>query len=70
MTSIEFEKMCQPYNLKYRDIFGYVPCRGDYTCGREDYFKALHTAVEKKIELCELVTKRKNVSYTDYNILY
>ena len=30
MNSIEFGKKCRPYNIQYRDVFGYVPCRDDY----------------------------------------
>lgn len=41
MTSIEFGKICQPFNLEYRAIFGYVPCRGDYICNQEEYLEAL-----------------------------
>ena len=41
MNSIEFGKKCKPYNIQYRDIFGYVPCRDDYTCRQDEYFDAL-----------------------------
>lgn len=34
LTSIEFGKKCRPYNIQYRDIFGYVPCRDDFLMGR------------------------------------
>ena len=40
MNSIEFGKMCRPYNIKYREIFGYVPCKEDYVCSQEEYFEA------------------------------
>lgn len=28
MNSVEFGKKCRPHNIKYRDIFGYVPLQG------------------------------------------
>lgn len=59
MNSIEFGKKCRPYNIKYRDIFGYVPCRGDYQCNQEDYYEALMKAIETRKELSELVPKRE-----------
>ena len=30
MNSIKFGKKCRFYNIQYKEIFGYVPCRGDY----------------------------------------
>ena len=58
MTSIEFGKKCQPYNIQYRDIFGYVPCRGDYSCNQNEYFAALLEAIATKKELSEIISKK------------
>ena len=58
MTSIEFGKKCRPYNIQYRDIFGYIPCGADYACSQETYFDALLKAIETKTELSELLPKR------------
>jgi len=57
MNSIEFGKMCQPYNKQYRDLFGYVPCRGDYSCSQEEYFNALQKAIEQGKELDQYLFK-------------
>lgn len=69
MNSIEFGKMCRPYNIKYRDIFGYVPCRDDYKCSQEEYFDALQKAVENQCEISEYVPK-KHINYQDPNKKY
>ena len=58
MNSIEFGKKCRPYNIQYRDIFGYVPCRDDYTCSQDEYFDALLKAIETKCELSTIVPKK------------
>ena len=61
MTSIEFGKKCRPFNLQYREIFGYVPCRGDYSCDQEEYFSALQKAIETKQELSVFLPKKNIV---------
>lgn len=58
MTSIDFGKKCQPYNLRYRDIFGYVPCRDNYICTQEEYFSALLKAIETKQDISTFVPER------------
>lgn len=58
MNSIEFGKKCRPYNVQYRDVFGYVPCRNDYNCGQDEYFQALLKAIETKCELSAIVPKK------------
>ena len=62
MNSIEFGKKCRPYNIQYRERFGYVPCRDDYKCNQDDYFAALLKAIETGKELSELLPK-KNIDY-------
>lgn len=59
MNSIEFGKKCRPYNVKYREIFGYVPCRDDYLCSQEEYFSALIQAIELEKELTVFIPKKK-----------
>lgn len=59
MNSIEFGKKCRPYNILYRSIFGYVPCRDDYNCSQEEYFEALLKAIDVKRELSSLVPQKK-----------
>ena len=62
MNPIEFGQKCIPYNRQYKDIFGYVPCRGDYSCSQDEYFQALLKAIETKRELSTIVHK-KNRDY-------
>lgn len=58
MNSIEFGKKCRPYNIQYRDVFGYVPCRDDYSCTQDEYFQALLKAIELSANYLPLSTKR------------
>lgn len=62
MKSIEFGKKCRPYNIQYRDIFGYAPCREDYICNQDEYFNALRNAIVSKTELSKFLRKRDNGS--------
>lgn len=48
MISIEFGKLCRPYNKQFKEIFGYVPCYGNYKCNQEEYFKNLKKSIELK----------------------
>ena len=69
MTSIEFGKKCQPYNKQYKELFGYVPCRGDYRCNQDEYFEALLQAINTKQELSVLLPMYK-IDYSNPNIKY
>lgn len=64
MTSIEFGKKCKPYNIQYRKIFGYVPCRDDYKCNQDEYFEALLKSIETKKEISAFVPK-KTLAYNN-----
>ena len=55
MNSIEFGKKCRPLNHQYRELFGYVPCRGDYRCSQEEYFNALQKSIALGKELTEFL---------------
>jgi len=57
MTSKEFSIKCRPYNLKYRDIFGDIPCPQDYTGTQDGFFKALTSAVEERKPISEYLKK-------------
>jgi len=59
VNSIAFGKKCRPFNLKYKEKFGYVPCRNDYLGNQAKYFNALVSAVENNIELSEYIAKKK-----------
>ena len=61
MNSIEFGKKCRPYNSQYKDIFGYVSCRGDYNCSQDEYFQVLLKAIETNCEYLE-----KGITYHLY----
>jgi hypothetical protein len=61
LTSIEFGKKCKEYNIQYKNIFGYVPCRNDYGCSQEEYFQALLKAVATHTELCNIVPKKNKI---------
>ena len=50
------------YNIQYRDIFGYAPCREDYICNQDEYFNALRNAIASKTELSKFLRKRDNGS--------
>ena len=69
MNSIEFCKKCRPYNIQYRDIFGYVPCPDNYNCGQDEYFDALLKAIETKKDISTLIPK-KAIDYSDPNKRY
>lgn len=69
MNSVEFGKKCRPYNIKYKNIFGYVPCRNDYTCSQDEYFNALLKAIESKCELSTVLPK-KNTDFQNTNKRY
>ncbi len=58
MNSISFGKKCREYNLKYKELFGYVPCRDDYQCNQDEFFAALISAIENKVELSTIIPKR------------
>ena len=58
MDSIEFGKKCRPYNIQYRDLFGYVPCREDYSCSQEEFFEALLKSIETKKDINMYLIKK------------
>ena len=53
MTSKEFSMKCKSYNIKYRYIFGNVPCPQNYVGTRDDFFNALVKAVEEQKPISE-----------------
>lgn len=61
MNSVEFGKKCRPYNIQYKDIFGYVPCRNDYNCSQDEYFNALLKAIETKCELSTIIPQKTKI---------
>ena len=59
MNSVKFGKKCRPYNLQYKDIFGYVPCRNDYRYNQDEYFNALLKSIETNRELDSFIQKKE-----------
>lgn len=62
MNSIEFGKKYRSYNIQYRNIFGYVPCRDDYRCSQEEYFNALLKAIETQTEISNFVPVKEKTN--------
>ena len=46
MKTIEFGRMCQPYNKEYYKLFGTVPCIDNYAATQEQFFDALKKAIK------------------------
>lgn len=57
MENQEFNKLVRALNVKYRDIFGSIPCITDYSCTREEYLNAMQSAVEKRIPISSLLVE-------------
>lgn len=57
MENQEFNKLVRVLNVKYRDIFGSIPCITDYSCTRKEYLNALKSAVEKRIPISSLLVE-------------
>ena len=58
MNSIELGKKCRTYNIQYRDLFGYVPCREDYSCSQEEFLEALLKSIETKKDINMFLIKK------------
>ena|GEM_PF-763513 len=58
MTAKEFSIKCQPHNLKYRDLFGDIPCRQDYACTQDEYYDALINSINNKKPISEYLRKK------------
>lgn len=60
MDSRAFGKIARPYNIKYKHIFGYIPCPQDYIChGTTEFFAALLQAIETKQDISTFIPKRE-----------
>lgn len=68
MGTIELNKKCRPYNKKYRDLFGYIPCDQDYVCNQMQFYEALVKSVEQKIEITAYLEKKPQDRKTGGNI--
>lgn len=58
MKTIEFGKMCKPYNKEYYKLFGTVPCIDNYAATQEQFFDALKISVEEGKEIENYIPKR------------
>lgn len=66
MENQEFNKLVRELNVKYRDIFGSIPCITDYSCTREEYLNAMKNAVEKRIPISLLLLEyQEHANYKD-----
>ncbi len=66
MEHREFVKACQPWNIKYQDLFHSIPDPADYHCTREQFLQALQRAVETKMEIDRLLNKIETRDYTQF----
>lgn len=66
MEHREFVKACQPWNIKYRDLFHYIPDPAEYHCTREQFLQALQAAVESKNEIDQYLKKIKMRDNTQF----
>lgn len=57
MEHREFVRACQPWNIKYRDLFHDIPDPADYHCTREQFLQALQNAVETETEIDRYLTR-------------
>ena len=55
MTSVDFTKACIPYNKKYRDMFGTIPCIQNFACNNEQFLDALKKSVDTSTPIEELL---------------
>lgn len=58
MKSIDFGRMCQPYNKEYYKLFGTVPCIDDYAATQDQFFIALKKSVAEEKEIENFILKR------------
>lgn len=59
MDNIELEKKRLSYNKKYRELFGYIPCRLDFMCSNSEFYDALVSSVEQEAEITKFLKTRK-----------
>ena len=55
MDEYQFFAQLRPFNIKYREIFGYIPNISDYSCNRDEYLEALKKSIENKVEISEYI---------------
>jgi len=69
MDSIAFSKLCRPFNIEYRDLFGYIPVPADYICTQEEFLEALKKSIAEKKEISDFL-KKHDPMVTDGTKLY
>ena len=62
MENSKFNQVIKPLNIRYKEIFGYIPRITDYSCTREDYINALNISVKENKELKQTLTERIKIS--------
>ena len=53
----EFNSIIRPKNVKYRDMFGYIPTINEYSCTREQFIKAMDDAIQENREIQNYIPK-------------
>lgn len=51
MQDKEFNVILRKLNFKYKEVFDYIPQITDYSCSREEYIKALNSAINSKKDI-------------------
>lgn len=64
MNSIEFGNIIKPLNLRYKELFNYIPCISDYSCSREEYIKAMEEALIQKREISAFLSRTVPIQMT------
>jgi len=57
MNSQDFSNKCEPYNIKYYELFGSIPVPWDYHATQDEFFAALLKAIEEKKPIDEYLSK-------------
>jgi hypothetical protein len=66
MNSKDFAKICQQLNIKYRDLFGEVPCPDDYIYeDQQKYIETLKKSIETNKPIGECLKKKNKKLDTD-----
>lgn len=53
----EFDESIKDLNISYYKLFGYIPVCSNYSCNREKFIEKMTEALNRKIELKELIVK-------------
>lgn len=57
MRDKEFNKVLRILNVRYKEIFDYIPQITDYSCSRDEYIEAMNNAIASKIDISNYVIR-------------